>query len=201
VNHTQHSYRLKVCSVCGLRVSFHYLQAAAPPFVQLVPALHAAGFFLAIATHSDEAEYDTAGSTGGTSSAAAAAAAVGIHKETHILGHELATALLDRYFSAAIVAAFCIVAYNPRVRLGNGSADKEVENHKVKRYHMRRLQEHFGVEDPSRILLLDDTPAVVQDCRDFCGVQAVLVQSAEKGLQWSDILQLAALEYGSSGSV
>jgi hypothetical protein len=149
----------------------NYLDKAVTPFLRVVPALHAAGYCLAMATHSDEAEFD---------------ATKGITPETHILGHELAMALLQRYFSSDVVAAFFIVAYNPRVR---GDTDEN----RVKRYHMRQLQAHFGIDDASRILFFDDTPGVVEDCRDHCGTQAVLV-NAETGLQWSDFLQLGDIQ-------
>ena len=149
-----------------------YMDKAVPPFVQLVPALHAAGFSLAIATHSDEAEFDST--------------AADITRGTHIMGNELVTALLHHHFPKDIVSAFCIVAYNPRVR---GQIDSE-EN-KIKRYHMRQLLEHFDdVDDVSHIVFFDDVPAVVQDCRDHCGVQAVQVDNPAAGLQWTDISQL-----------
>lgn len=158
----------------------NYLERAVPPFLQIVPALHAAGFGLAMATHSDEAEFSNVTNNSSSNSSTAIVA-----PDTHILGHELATALLQRYFTHEIVQAFCIVAYNPRVR-----GESESESNKVKRYHMRKLQEHFHcVKDSSQILFFDDTPSVVEDCRDHCGVQAILVNEAT-GFRWSDVLQM-----------
>lgn len=48
----------------------HYLEQATSDFVRLIPALFAEGFSLAIATHSDEAEFGN-----------------DVKRETHILGH------------------------------------------------------------------------------------------------------------------
>lgn len=142
----------------------NYLGKATPDFLKLVPLLHQHGFGLSIATHSDEAEF------GGN-----------IFPETHILGREIARALVDKYFSAEIASAFHIIAYNPRVRPGG-----EKEENRIKRYHVRNLVEYFKV-DPERIVFLDDTEQVVSDCIETCKVNAFLVD-ASKGFQISDLL-------------
>jgi hypothetical protein len=86
-----------------------------------------------------------------------------------------------------------IIAYNPRVRHAKNCTNKnddddETNQNKYKRYHMRQIQEHYGVP-AKQILFLDDTPEIVQDCIHYCGIVAVQVD-AQRGLQWSDILQL-----------
>jgi hypothetical protein len=141
-----------------------YIAKATPAFKELVPALHAQQLYLAIATHSDEAEFKGE-----------------IQPETHILGKELATALVNQTFSEEIASSFFVVAYNPRWH-----AEGQEEENKIKRYHMRELQRHFGVE-ANEILFLDDTPSVVEDCIQTCGVRTIQIDP-ERAFRLSDIL-------------
>jgi len=140
---------------------------------------HAAGFRLAVATHSDEAEFDDTQQQRGV---------LVVQPQTHILGRELVMALLQRYFPDNIVQDFCVVAYNPRVRLPAAATEGNDDN-RIKRYHMRQITEHFQVEDSQQILFFDDTEAVVEDCNDNCGVKAIKVDP-KIGLQWCDVMQL-----------
>ena len=141
-----------------------FLDKATVDFQKFVPALFRNGFFLSIATHSDEAEFGDS-----------------IKPETHILGSELARALVERHFPPDMASAFHIIAYNPRAR-EDGSKDEN----KIKRYHVRNLVERFDVS-PNEIVFLDDTKNVVDDCINTCGVRAILVD-ATKGFQISDLL-------------
>jgi hypothetical protein len=129
-----------------------YLSRTTSAFLELVPTLHDNEFGLAIATHSDEAEF------GGP-----------IQPETHILGEELATALVERHFDSTISSSFLIVAYNPRVH-----PEDDMEENKIKRFHIRKLRQHFRVE-ANEIIFFDDTFAVVTDCSKNLGVRAVHV--------------------------
>jgi FMN phosphatase YigB (HAD superfamily) len=129
-----------------------YVANATPDFLSLVPKLYESGFLLAIATHSDEAEF------GGF-----------VQRETHILGNELARALVEKQFPAEIAAAFFIVAYNPRVQ----PEGEKMEN-KLKRYHFRELQSQFGVKQ-YEILFFDDSGDIIEDCRETCGIHAFQV--------------------------
>jgi Mg2+/Co2+ transporter CorC len=106
-----------------------------------------------------------------------------VQLETHILGEELARALVKHHFSAEMSSAFFVVAYNPRHRGAEGLLK---DNH-IKRYHMRILIDHFQVLDPADILFFDDVQHVVEDCRDTCGVRAVQVDP-EVGFQLSDLI-------------
>lgn len=142
-----------------------YVSKATPSFLALVPKLHENGFFVAIATHSDEAEF------GGE-----------VQPDTHILGNELATALVERRFPPTISKEIFIVAYNPRVH-----QDHDPELDKVKRYHMRKLVEKFKVK-PSEIIFFDDTPEVVMDCKDNCGVVHSFQVDPSLGFQIQDLL-------------
>jgi len=152
-----------------------YCRAASEDFVRLVPVLYERGFFLSIATHSDEAEFEFDDSIG---------------PETHILGSELATALLRYHFPDEITSSFFVVAYNPSARAKKLTGNEEEENERslYKRHHMRRIRNRFQIDDPKEILFFDDTPQVVADCRQVCGVRAVLVD-AQRGFRMSDLLQ------------
>jgi hypothetical protein len=143
-----------------------FLDRATPDFVDILPALHGSGIGICIATHSDEAEY------GGW-----------IQPETHILGAELASALLARHFESDVAGGCLVVAYNPRARGREGS----LEENRIKRYHVRRIQNHFGVTSPRQILLLDDLEDIVDDCRAFCGIHAVQVDG-RIGFRLQDLL-------------
>jgi len=133
-------------------------------FKLIVPALAEEGIKLAIATHSDEAEFIRDD----------------VDKETHILGEELAREVLRRNFSQQLVKDFFIVAFNPRWRSeGTQPAFRE------KRFHMRKISEHFNV-DPRSILFFDDNDTVAGDCNQTCNVRAIKVDPAV-GFQLSDV--------------
>jgi len=142
-----------------------YLAKATPAFCALVPLLHEAGIGLAIATHSDEAEYD----------------GINVKREIHILGTELARALIQRHFSEEIAEAFFIVAFNPRIRKVTDERDL------IKRYHMRTIKQHFSVQNPEQIVFFDDLERTVKDCADFCKVRAIQVDETV-GFQFKDLL-------------
>lgn len=177
----QHSIRLVVFDMDQTAVAAHsrgrlertqlatFLDQATADFVRLIPRLFAAGVSMAIATHSDAAEYGRIDQQ--------------VQPETHILGEELARALVERHFPVETARAFFIVAYNPRHRGNEG----ELPDNNIKRHHMRMLKDHFQVQDPADILFFDDVPHVVEDCRETCGVRAVLVDP-EVGFQLSDLI-------------
>jgi len=143
-----------------------YIRKATPAFLALVPKLFQENFSLAIATHSDEAEY------GGQ-----------IQPETHILGKELATQLIKKSFPPEISDAFFIVAYNPRVH-----PEDETEANRIKRYHMRTIREKFKVQ-LNEIVFFDDTASVISDCQDACGVIHSIKVDPDYGFQIEDVLR------------
>lgn len=145
-----------------------FCKQATPSFKEFVPRLHAAGIHLAIATHSDEAEYERKN----------------LDPKQYIIGSELARAVLSANFEPEIVEAFEVIGYNPKAR-GTTQDDRN----KVKRYHMRCLQERFQVK-PKDILFFDDVPHIVEDCRNSCEVHAVLVD-ANVGFHYNDLLRWA----------
>jgi hypothetical protein len=143
-----------------------YLDMATPDFRSLTPLLHKNGFSLAIATHSDEAEFNGE-----------------IQPRTHILGAELATSLLQKHFSPEIVASFFIVAYNPRV---HPEDDSNKDTNLIKRYHMRCIVEHFQIQ-PKEILFFDDTHHVVEDCISTCKVIHSFLVDPHHGFRLTDL--------------
>lgn len=147
-----------------------FLEKVSPDFRRFVPQLYKHGYLLSIATHSDECEFETGMQR------------LTIDRRTHILGKELAKAVLDHCFGEPIASSFFIVAYNPRAR---GQA-KDPHNC-IKRYHMREIQHHYSVKK-SEILLFDDTVEVVDDCARTCNVRAVQVDP-KKGFRLDDLLQ------------
>jgi hypothetical protein len=143
-----------------------YLNQSVPDFVHLVPLLHESGIGVGIATHSDEAQYGRF-----------------IRPETHILGSELARAVLDRCFEPNVASRCLVVAYNPRARGPEGA----LQENRVKRFHVRQFLRHYGAE-PNQILLVDDLDEVVDDCRSHCGIHAVKVNPAT-GFCLQDLLE------------
>jgi hypothetical protein len=180
----EHSIRLVVFDMDQTAVAAHsrgrlersepafstFLNSATADFVRLIPRLFAqGGVNMAIATHSDTAEYGVVDQQ--------------VVPETHILGEELARALVDHHFPAEMSSFIFIVAYNPRHR----GAEGLLEDNRIKRHHMRVLTNHFQIQDPADILFFDDVQHVVEDCRETCGVRAVLVDP-EVGFQLSDLI-------------
>lgn len=145
-----------------------FLNQITPDFQRLVPHLHENGFHLAIATHSDEAEFKK-----GRQAAL-------IDPTTHILGKELVMSVLHHCFEDKVANSFFIVAHNPRAH----DQMKDPLNC-IKRYHMREILNHFSV-GPKEILFFDDDRQVVMDCADHCGVRAIHVNKT-KGFHLDDL--------------
>ena len=182
---------------CLLRINLQdYLDNATPAFKALVPVLYENNFQIAIATHSDEAEfsgdiqpsgnsYDLGSIWRKLSNTWRKLSNSDIQPSTHILGHELATCLIENHFDSSICNAIKIVAYNPRV---HPTDDPEVkEKNKIKRYHFRKIQEHFKIDQPQQILFFDDTLSVVTDCNKHIGIRAIQV-NPDTGFVIQDLL-------------
>ena len=109
-----------------------FLDSVTPDFVCAAVELHRCGIKLAIATHSDSAEYGTFFRS----------------PDTHIMGEELVNAVLSNTLPS-IMETFKVVAYNPTVRRNGRPEDQN------KRKHMREIARHYGV-DTRRCILFDD---------------------------------------------
>jgi hypothetical protein len=154
-----------------LRSNFkEFTSRATPAFLQLVMALYNEGSFqIAIATHSDEAEFQNGRHV------------EEVHPLTHIMGFELATQTLLDCFSSEVAQSILVVSYNPRAR-----GTMEDPESCVKRYHMRKIKNYFKASF-EEMIFFDDTPEIVKDCIDNLGVKAVLV-AADTGFQIEDLL-------------
>eukprot|EP00667_Euglena_gracilis_P019367 EG_transcript_20747 len=153
-----------------------YVAAASPDAVALILELHARGIRLAIATHSDTAEY------GKTRDAVTGAPT---SPETHRLGDDLASAVLQALFPPALAAAVHVVAFNPGARGVTDAADN------YKRYHVRRIAEHFGVP-PTAVLLFDDDEDNCQHTEEGFSACRVL---PERGFRFQDLRPAPAKAY------
>ena len=144
-----------------------YLDAATPTFRTLAPALHAAGINLAIATHSDEAEFGGA-----------------IQKATHILGDELAHAVLRHALPSEVADAFVVFAYNPRARGAEGLRPENL----FKRRHLRQIAARCGGGGLaySELCFFDDDARNVRDCHELGVLNSVLVDG-RRGLREEDV--------------
>jgi len=125
-----------------------FLSRVTPDFALLARAVHARGGRLAVATHSDSAEY----------------ASPFVSRDTHIMGEDLVRAVLA-HAVPDIQHAFHVVAYNPRVR---GVTDPS-DAHKKK--HIREIAAHYGVATSACLLYDDDEGNCADTGRMFATVR------------------------------
>lgn len=144
-----------------------FLDKTTDDFKQIVPLLHRNGFSLAMATHSDKAEYHGK-----------------IQPSTHIIGDELVDTLLKRWFDPSIVADFFVIAYNPTAH-----PEGKLSENRIKRRHMREIEQRYGVRS-DEILFFEDTRPIAVDCRKTCGVWTADVDP-RKGFRLSDLMNFA----------
>mmetsp|Transcript_127141 Transcript_127141/g.283420 ORF Transcript_127141/g.283420 Transcript_127141/m.283420 type:complete len:216 (+) Transcript_127141:116-763(+) len=139
-----------------------YIEATSADFAEAARALHRIpGLHLAVATGSDPCEYDIEGQS----------------RETHILGPDLAEAVIRYHCPEALPGFEIMVGYDWRL---HGERSEE----KGKRYHMQKIAAHYGVAF-SRMLLIDDTPSNLENEDGWHGV---LVRDASKGFRFEDCL-------------
>jgi len=113
-----------------------YLEKITPDFVELARACQARGVGVAVATHSDEAEYGSL--------------LFGLNNARRcVMGGELASLVVKAALSDGAHESVFIAAYNPRARRDTSP------NNAGKQEHVRRAAAHFGC-DPSQVMLLDD---------------------------------------------
>eukprot|EP00927_Polykrikos_kofoidii_P005704 TRINITY_DN12260_c0_g4_i1.p1 TRINITY_DN12260_c0_g4~~TRINITY_DN12260_c0_g4_i1.p1 ORF type:complete len:230 (-),score=39.15 TRINITY_DN12260_c0_g4_i1:210-845(-) len=140
-----------------------YTGAASSDFVEAARALcRIPGMKLAVATGSDPVEYDVPG----------------FSRETHILGPDLATALIQRWCPEVLPSFEVMVGFDPRLH-------EEVPLYPGKTVHMRRIAEHYGGMSASRMVLIDD----IQSClMNDDGWHGVLVRDRSVGFRFEDCL-------------
>lgn len=140
-----------------------YISGASPDFVEAVRALSGIpSIRLAVATNSDPAEYDLQGQS----------------CQTHILGPDLATALLRHWCPEAVQKFEIMVGFDHDLH-------KDVPVLLGKSWHMRRIAEHYKV-DFSRMVLIDDTASRLENSDGWRGV---LVRDQKIGFQFEDCFE------------
>jgi hypothetical protein len=150
-----------------------FLDKISPSFGPLARHLHRYGIHLAIATHSDAAEYN----------------AWGRSEKDFIIGDELAHRVL-KHAVPDIADKFFVVAHNPRVR---GNRDPLMTS---KKFHIRSIAQHYNLQTTS-VLLFDDDPQNVLDNENGLLFKSIQV-SARNGLDALEVwyaLQLDASDF------
>ena len=140
-----------------------FVTGTTPSFVAMVAALRHVDIQVAVATHSDQIEYDR----------------LPRGRADHLLGEDLVRPLLARTVPYH-ARNFFVVAYNPRRHGLEGS----LPENRAKNRHMRLISEHYGVP-LAQCLLFDDDEHNVRHTRG-CNVYLV---NAERGFHLDDAVQ------------
>ncbi|CAK9068405.1 Hypothetical protein SCF082_LOCUS34450, partial [Durusdinium trenchii] len=135
-----------------------YIAKASPDFVEALRALVALDFKLAVATNSDPAEYDLPGQS----------------RESHILGPDLATALIKYWCREALPKFEVMVGFDPDLHDDPRLLGKS--------HHMRIIAEHYQVPF-EEMLLIDDS---ARNLRNTDGWQGLLVREPKVGFRFED---------------
>lgn len=133
-----------------------YIDAASPDFVAALRALAKAKtagqrIRCAVATGSDPAEYELEGQS----------------KETHILGPDLAAALISHHCPEALDLFDIMVGYDFKLHPA-GEAGMSTEG---KRHHMRVIREHYGGVPFEKMVLFDDAKSSLVNEDGWIGVK------------------------------
>eukprot|EP00931_Biecheleriopsis_adriatica_P005650 TRINITY_DN107144_c0_g1_i1.p1 TRINITY_DN107144_c0_g1~~TRINITY_DN107144_c0_g1_i1.p1 ORF type:complete len:302 (+),score=40.93 TRINITY_DN107144_c0_g1_i1:53-958(+) len=151
---------------CGYGIKLEdldkYISGASPDFVEAVQVLSKIpGVQLAVATNSDPAEYDLPGQS----------------RKTHILGPDLAKALISHWCPDAVDSFSIMVGFDH-------DCHKDVPLLPGKSWHMRRIAEHCKVPF-SRMVLIDDSASRLANNDGWRGV---LVRDHCTGFHFEDCL-------------
>lgn len=137
-----------------------YIDMASPDFVEAAVVLcHIPGVHLAVATMSDPAEYDLPGQS----------------RDTHILGPDLAEALIKHWCPEALPKFGIMVGFD-------GSLHEDIPAELGKSLHMRRIAKHYGVPF-ERMVLIDDNLDCLKTCDGWHGVH---VRDRRFGFRFED---------------
>eukprot|EP00008_Paramoeba_atlantica_P008033 CAMPEP_0201497300 /NCGR_PEP_ID=MMETSP0151_2-20130828/64773_1 /ASSEMBLY_ACC=CAM_ASM_000257 /TAXON_ID=200890 /ORGANISM="Paramoeba atlantica, Strain 621/1 / CCAP 1560/9" /LENGTH=198 /DNA_ID=CAMNT_0047887859 /DNA_START=24 /DNA_END=620 /DNA_ORIENTATION=+ len=117
-----------------------YISSASHDFQVLAKRLHHHGLRMAVATGSDPVEYEIKGQS----------------RETHILGPDLATALITSTIPETLPTFGIMVGHDPRLH-------SDVQSFSGKSFHMRKIQEFYRVSFEEMILIDDYAPALIND--------------------------------------
>eukprot|EP00913_Durusdinium_trenchii_P032475 g30404.t1 len=127
-----------------------YIAKASPDFVEALRALVALDFKLAVATNSDPAEYDLPGQS----------------RESHILGPDLATALIKYWCREALPKFEVMVGFDPDLHDDPRLLGKS--------HHMRIIAEHYQVPF-EEMLLIDDSARNLRNTDGWQGARERLL--------------------------
>ena len=142
----------------------NYIRSVSSDFVALASTLASEeepGFQLAVATGSDPAEYDLPGQS----------------RDTHILGPDLATAVIEQTCPSHVLPKFKImVGYDYRLH-------GKVPTQKGKRHHMREISKFYGVPF-EQMIIIDDS---MSSLKNEDGWHGMLVHKRDAGFTRSDV--------------
>lgn len=125
-----------------------YVNAVSRDFVEAASTIARAGRHrLAVATGSDPLEYDIPGQ----------------NRQTHILGPDLAEAVIRHWCADALPSFEIMIGFD--CELHGGAATQ-----KGKRHHMRQIAQHYGVQ-PHQMVLFDDSDMCLQNEDGWVGVK------------------------------
>jgi hypothetical protein len=147
----------KHCGSGLLRVDMQeYVDHASPDFITVMKALSNQRednrmVRCAVATGSDPLEYSLPGQS----------------KESHILGPDLAKALVSYHCPEAMSLFDIMVGFDYRLHSCDGK--EGCLNMKGKRHHMRLIKEHLNVPF-EKMVLIDDTPSCLVNEEGWSGV-------------------------------
>ena len=142
---------------------FEYVGAVSLDFVALTRLIAATpGMQLAVATGSDPAEYDVAGQS----------------RDTHILGPDLATAVITAHCPEALSAFGIMIGYDATIHEGKDAPH-------VKTHHLATIRAHYAVEAPSEVVLIDDSGGTLRQAAAE-GHATVHVRDTATGFQFAD---------------
>jgi hypothetical protein len=135
-----------------------YIAATSPDFVAAVRAIASRvgspPLRLAVATGSDPAEYDLEGQS----------------RDTHILGPDLASAVISRHCPEVLPLFEIMVGFDCRLHAPVEGTTGEPLNMEGKRHHMRLIQAHFQVPF-TRMVLIDDSPSSLVNEDGWLGIK------------------------------
>eukprot|EP00039_Didymoeca_costata_P021236 m.343875 g.343875 ORF g.343875 m.343875 type:complete len:171 (-) comp23461_c0_seq1:165-677(-) len=155
-----HTISSKHCGPGLLRSDLdNYIQGCSQDFVSYACALAKAGFHQAVATGSDPKEYTLPGQS----------------KESHILGPDLARAVMEAKCPDVIDCFQIMIGFDCRLH-----PDLELE--KGKRRHMRLISEFYNVPQ-NKMILIDDSKSSLEN---ESGYHGLLVQNRDVGFSKHD---------------
>lgn len=135
-----------------------YIDNASVDFITAIGALSKMETIgCAVATGSDALEYDIPGQS----------------RESHILGADLASALIENYCPAALHKFGLMVGYDHRLHATctpRGEGEGETLSMEGKRHHMRLIQQHYGVPF-HKMVLFDDHPSSLPNEDGWIGIK------------------------------